>query len=663
MFKEIKRLIKEGKENMARHQKPLELKNTRITDSLFGHYVDTVSEIMVPYQWKILTDQNPETEPTYCVQNFRIAAGREKGERKGVVFQDTDLYKWIETVAYCLASGRAKEYEAVVDDVIQLLSEAQEPDGYLNTWFQVNQPHDKWQNLIEGHELYTSGHMFEAAVAYYDATGKDRFLDVARKNADLICRTFGCGEGQIKGYPGHEEVELGLIKLYRVTGDKKYLDQVRYFLEERGKKPNFFEAEMKRRKKPTFFPEFMNYDLEYSQAAEPPAEQTRAMGHAVRDMYLCAAMTDYAEETGNQKFINACKAIWDNMVNRQMYITGGIGASGFRERFTTDYDLPNNTNYCETCASVGMMMFGLRMASVEGRADYYDTVERALYNTLLGSVNLEGNRYFYVNPLEMVPEFCTSHTYMDHVKPIRQKWFNVACCPPNLARTIASLGQYIYAADDEALYIHQFISSETEGRAGETDYRISMESDLLQDGRIKIKAGLSQEGVIKIRVPYYGKEYSMTVNGTEVHPEVCNRYMIIKLPKGESHIEIKFEINPRWVSARDEVRADAGKVALMYGPMVYCLEEADNGKNLAGIYVDPSEKISKVSEIKRFIGKLPIFEFEGLKLINKGVEKGKLYGLPKFETENTKITAVPYCMWNNRGIGEMTVWLKSRIPV
>ncbi len=648
---------------MARHQKPLELKNTRITDSLFGHYVDTVSEIMVPYQWKILTDENPDTEPTYCVQNFRIAAGREKGTRKGVVFQDTDLYKWIETVAYCLASGRAKEYEAVVDDVVELLSEAQEPDGYINTWFQVNQPDDKWQNLIEGHELYTSGHMFEAAAAYYHATGKDKFLNVARKNADLICRTFGNGEGQIPGYPGHEEVEIGLMKLYRITKDQRYLDQVRYFLEERGKKPNFFEAEMKRRKKPTFFPEFMNYDLEYSQAAVPPAEQTTAMGHAVRDMYLCTAMSDYAEETGDEKFLKACRAIWDNMVNRQMYITGGIGASGFRERFTTDYDLPNNTNYCETCASVGMMMFGRKMASIEGNAEYYDTVERALYNTLLGSVNLEGNRYFYVNPLEMVPEFCTSHTYMDHVKPIRQKWFNVACCPPNLARTIASLGKYIYAADEKALYIHQFISSETGGDAGDTSYSIKMDSDLLHSGKVKIKASLSADGMIKIRVSYYAEKYSVKLNGKDISVTEKDRYMELGLPSGESDIEIAFEIHPRWVSARDEVRADAGKVALMYGPFVYCLEEIDNGKNMAGIYVDPKEPIREVSKIKRFIGNLPIFGFDGVRLVNKGVENGKLYGLPKFEAEHVELKAVPYCMWNNRGIGEMTVWLRSRIPV
>ncbi len=646
---------------MARNQKPLELKNTRITDSLFGHYVDTVSEIMIPYQWKILTDQNPDTEPTYCVQNFRIAAGREKGERKGVVFQDTDLYKWLETVAYCLASGRAQEYEAVADEVIELISEAQEPDGYINTWFQVNQPDDKWQNLIEGHELYTSGHMFEAAAAYFEATGKDIFLKVARKNADLICRTFGKGEEQIHGYPGHEEVEIGLIRLYRVTGEKKYLDQVKYFLEERGQKPNFFEAEMKRRKKPTFFPEFMNYDLEYSQAAVPPIEQTTAVGHAVRDMYMCSAMADYAEETGDSRFLEACRAIWNNMVNRRMYITGGIGSSGFRERFTTDYDLPNSTNYCETCASVGLMMFGQRMASISDDAEYYDQIERALYNTLLASVNLEGTRYFYVNPLEMVPEFCTSHTYMDHVKPIRQKWFNVACCPPNLARTLASLGQYIYAEGNDSLYVNQFISSEVSAEIGGREYIISMRSRLLGEGKVSIRAVLSEDGTVKIRIPYYGEKYEVKVNGAQYEPLVEDHYMILKLPKGGNDIEVKFDIKPCWVSARDEVRADAGKIALMYGPMVYCLEEADNGKNIAEIYVDPEEDITEISRIKRFIGDLPIYSFSGIRLRNKGVESGKLYGLPKFEAEQVKLTAVPYCMWNNRGIGEMYVWLKSRV--
>ena len=531
---------------MKQERRQIDLKNIRITDSLFGSYVKQVSEKIIPYQWKILNDQLEGADKTYCIENFRIAAGELEGTRKGVVFQDTDLYKWLESVAYTIAGGKGEQFESLADEVIELVGRAQEPDGYLNTYFTVNAPERKWKNLIEGHELYTAGHMIEAAVAYYYATGKTAFLEIAKKNADLIGKVFGRGEGQRRGYPGHQEIELALVKLYRVTGEQKYLDTAKYFIDERGTQPNYLAEELRERGGFEFFPDLQDYDLAYSQADIPPVEQTKAQGHSVRDMYMCAAMADLAGECEDERLLKACKAIWENMTQRQMYITGGIGTSGFRERFTIDYDLPNATNYSETCASIGLMMFGQRLSAVTGEAGYYDSVERALYNTVLAGINIEGDRYFYVNPLEVVPEFCTQHTYMNHVKPIRQKWFSIACCPPNVARTLASLGQYVYAQEGDSILIHQFISSEvqTETKGGITT--LKMDSTLMQDGKVSIHAETEKGCSLKIRIPAYAENWKVLTGGKEEKPEIQNGYITVTLPAGEHTVTLDLDVHPHW---------------------------------------------------------------------------------------------------------------------
>lgn len=645
---------------MGRNLRQLELRNIQITDKLFGAYARKVSEKIIPHQWKILNDQLEDTDPTYCIQNFRIAAKELEGERNGVVFQDTDLYKWLESVAYCLAGGQGKEYEPLADEVIELIGRAQEDDGYLNTYFTVNEPEKKWTNLVEGHELYTAGHMIEAAVAYYQATQKERFLEIARKNADLICRVFGTGEGQLKGYPGHQEIEVALVKLYRVTGERSYLEEARYFIEERGKEPNYLKDEIEKRGGHEFFPEFKNYDLQYSQAHKQPVDQDKAEGHAVRAMYMCAAMADLAEEYEDEKLLNACRRIWENTVNERMYITGGIGSSGFRERFTTDYDLPNRTNYSETCASIGLMMFGQRMASATHDAAYYDAVELALYNTVLAGINIEGDRYFYVNPLEVVPEFCTEHTYMDHVKPVRQKWFGVACCPPNVARTLASLGQYIFAQDEEALYIHQFISATASTVIGENELQVRMESELLQNGKVNIEVQAKAAGTVKIRIPKYAGQWSCTVDGKAVSTEVTDDYLILKMEPGSRTVALDLDVKARWVAANPKVREDAGKAALMKGPLVYCLEECDNGDLLSEIYVEENVEVEKGQPDQQLVGGVPSLCYPGIRVKNTGLQN-HLYGELTIEKEGIILKAIPYCLWNNRGEGEMLVWHKIRV--
>ena len=646
---------------MSQHLKQLDLNNIKITDEFLGKYVQCVGEKIIPHQWKILNDCLEGTEPTYCIQNFRIAAGEMEGIRQGIIYQDTDLYKWLESVAYYINSEDAPDLEKRADEVIDLLSRAQEEDGYLNTYYTVNEPDKKWTNLIEAHELYTAGHMIEAAVAYYKATGKDKFLNIAKKNADLISQVFGEEEGQINGYPGHEEIELALIKLYRVTNEEKYLKLARYFLMERGKAPNYFEGEQERRRWPEFSTDFANYDLKYSQSKVPVKELESVEGHAVRMMYLCAAMADLAEEDEDKELIATCQKIWNQMTSTSMYITGGVGSSGYRESFSTDYDLPNKSGYAETCASIGVMMFGQRMASATGNAKYYDDVERALYNTVLAGINLAGDRYFYVNPLEMIPEFCTEGTYMKHVKAERQEWFFSACCPPNVARTLASLGQYIYARDEETLYIHQFISSEAKAHIGNADVKVDMKSDLLNSGKMAINIEATEHTRLKVRIPYYSTVIGVCIDGKNKDVPQKDGYFTIELEAGSTLIQIDFGVKARWIAANSLVRNDIGKAALMKGPMVYCLEEVDNGKNLAEIYIPENvavsnDKINGLTDVK--VGSL---KYQGFRLKNKAMKNGQLYGDMKLEQTKVNLKAIPYCLWNNRGNGEMLVWHKVTV--
>lgn len=654
---------------MRKGLETLDLKNIRITDSLFGSYSKLVAEKIIPYQWEILNNRIEDAEPSYCIDNFRIAAGEMKGSRKGAIFQDTDLYKWLEAVAFCIENGSGAEFESIAeferiaDDTIELIGCAQQEDGYLNTYFTVAAPDKRWKNLVEGHELYSAGHLIEAAVAYYKATGKSKLLEIAKKFADLICTDFGSKEGQLKGYPGHQEIELALVKLYRVTAEKRYLECARYFIEERGKEPSYFLSEINKRGGYEYFAEFKNYDLKYSQAHLPPVKQRTAEGHAVRAMYMYSAMADLTLEYDDDGLAEACQALWSNVTKKRMYVTGSIGSSGMLERFTADYDLPNNTNYSETCASIGLMMFGHRMNVLTKEAQYYNIVERALYNTVLAGISVTGDRYFYVNPLEVVPEFCIPNSSMMHVKASRQKWFSVACCPPNIARTLASLGQYIYAQDSDSIYINLFISSRAEVVINNARISVWLESSLLQDGKIKLqlKSETPADLSVKIRIPEYAGQINVLQNGEESLFETVKGYACFSGVGGiENTIEIDFDIKPKWISANDKVRSDEGKIALMKGPCVYCLEEEDNGKNLASVYVSADTRLQEDKPLDLF-GGLPVVKYNGTRLVNDGVKENELYGSPFFREIPVQLKAIPYCLWNNRGEGEMLVWHKVHL--
>jgi len=639
--------------------KPLPLKDISINDLFWNKYIKLVPDVIIPYQWDILNDRVEGAEPSHCISNFKIAAKEEKGEFKGAVFQDTDLAKWLEAVAYSLEWNPDKELEKTADEVIDLIGKAQDETGYLNTYFTIKKPHLRWTNLKEGHELYTAGHMIEAAVAYYKATGKDKFLNIMIRNADLICDVFGKDKNN-KGYPGHQEIELALVKLYEVTGNKKYLDQAKAFIDRRGHKPNYFEEEEKRPEYEEIFPEFKNYLPLYSQSHLPVREQKTAEGHAVRAVYMYCAMADLAYYYKDDELLECCKRLWDNITQKRMFITGAIGSSGILERFTTDYDLPNSSNYGETCASIGLALFGRRLMQITGDGKYMDVVEKALYNTVLSGIAMDGKSFFYVNPLEVWPDNCLPRTSMEHVKPVRQKWFGVACCPPNIARTLASLGEYIYARSEDTLWVNLFVEGEAKVKIKDRYIRLNTRTRFPFDGNVKISLE-GHDGVefnLAVRIPGYVDRYNITADGANIGKEGYDKgYQYIRI-NGQKEIEINFDLTPKFIHANPLVRADSGRVAIMKGPLVYCFEEIDNGSNLSACFVDTRQPITE-TYCEDMLGGTTVLKVMGRKISQAGWSSDELYKDKEVTWEQKELTAIPYCYWGNRKPGEMLVWIKE----
>ena len=640
----------------------IDLKNIHITDSFWNKYVHLVKDVIIPYQWDILNDRLEDVETSHCIENFKIAAGESEGEFQGAVFQDTDVAKWLEAVGFALSWERDEKLEALADETIDLIGRAQQPDGYLNTYFTIKEPGLRWTNLMEGHELYTAGHMIEAAVAYYEATGKKKFLDIVSRFADLICDTFGAEEGKIHGYPGHQEIELALVKLYRVTGTRKYLELAKYFIDARGEGENYFLNE---EKKPAFkriFPDFHDYNPAYSQSHQPVRKQKTAEGHAVRANYMYSAMADLACEYEDDRLKAACENLWDNMVHKRMYITGSVGSSGILERFTTDYDLPNASNYSETCASIALAMFGKRMADMEKDASYMDAVERALYNTVLSGIAMDGKSFFYVNPLEVWPANCIPRTSMEHVKPVRQKWFGVACCPPNITRTLASLGQYVYFQEKDQIYVNLYIANETEVQIGGNPFKITLEGNFPWENNLRftVDGESESEGMIAFRVPSYAKNFCILHNGQKVEIKTEKGYAKIAGKFSHEIFEISFEAPAVFVHANPQVRADVAKTAVVKGPLVYCLEEADNGDDLSALLIDTAQTPEEIYD-DQLLGGCSVVHISGRKFSGEGWNEHVLYQEKPVSLEDVKLTLVPYCYWGNRKAGEMLVWMKESL--
>ena len=633
----------------------VQLSKINITDAFWKRYTDLVEDVIIPYQWDIMNDNIPGVESSHCLENFKIAAGLKKGQFYGAVFQDTDVAKWLEAVGYSLAEKKNEKLEKLADDAIDVIVQAQQKDGYLYTYFIIKEPEQRWRNLCEGHELYSAGHMIEAAIAYYEGTGKRKLLDSMIRLADLICRTFGPEEGQNHGYPGHQEIELALVRLYRVTQDKKYLKQAKYFLDIRGVGENYFLVERKQKNFKRIFPELEDYDPAYSQSHEPVRKQKTAEGHAVRAVYMYSAMADVAEEYQDKELMEACENLWENITQKRMYITGGIGSSGFLERFTTDYDLQNDSNYSETCASIGMALFSLRMANITRDSRYAEVMEQELYNNILAGIAQDGKSFFYVNPLEIKPRQCMPHTSRAHVKARRQKWFGVACCPPNIARTLASLGQYIYGVDGADIYTHLYIGNQTDIPVNNDVVQIRIDSMFPWNGNIKVKVqGVKEKIKLHFRIPSYSENFQLYCNGEEQELKVNNGYAYVEICEN-SRIDIQFDMPVAFLHANYKVSADVGKVAIKRGPIVYCLEEIDNGPDLQCIYL--SSKEAHVRKSRSFPECFEI-ELQGRRLISKS--EG-LYSSDGLSYSDVNIQAIPYAYWNNRREGEMLVWIHEII--
>ena len=478
------------KRNFSR---PLDLKLVTVTDAFWHREQELVRKEVLPYQWEALNDRIPDAAPSYCMHNFR-AAGRMMQEKQkkgsayvapsytfrgfealpedpknpepdkfyGFVFQDSDFSKWIEAVGYSLTQHPDAQLEQTADEAIDLVCAAQLENGYLDTYYIINGMDRAFTNLKDHHELYCLGHLIEGAVAYYQATGKDKLLNAARRYADYVAVYFGPQEDQCKGYPGHEIAEMALVRLYEVTGDNRYLELSRFFLNQRGTKPYYFDEEERKRAvlegRENQLPKFDEEErYAYYQAHKPVCEQEEAVGHAVRAVYLYSGMADVARLTEDEAMYAACQRLWENIVREKLYVTGGIGGTSHGESFSFPFDLPNDTSYSETCAAIGLAFFARRMLEIKAESQYADVCELALYNTVLSGMALDGKSFFYVNPLEVLPEACHKDFHKSHVKPVRQKWFGCACCPPNIARIVSSVASYAYTEREDTLWFHLYM--------------------------------------------------------------------------------------------------------------------------------------------------------------------------------------------------------------
>ncbi|MBQ6442671.1 MAG: glycoside hydrolase family 127 protein [Lachnospiraceae bacterium] len=636
----------------------ISLNEIRLTDDFFGKYTELVTKEIIPYQWRVLNNREPSAEKSNCIENFKIASGEAEGEFYGFVFQDTDLAKWLEAVAYSLSYEKNEELERMADQAIELIGRAQRPDGYLDTYFIIKEPEGKFTNLREGHELYTAGHFMEAAVAYYEVTGKDRLLSIMEKNADLICETFHTKVYET-AVPGHQEVEIGLIRLYEATGKEKYLAMAKDFIDRRGTEPNYLIHEHEHQNWTDVFHNPDPFFPAYSQCDEPVRQQKTARGHAVRAVYMYCAMADLAAAYDDKELLDTCRTLYRNITERQMYLTGGIGSSGIYERFTVDYDLPNDRNYAESCASIGLALFCRRMAQITHETRYLETMETALYNTVLAGIAMDGKSFFYVNPLEVVPEFCMDFSSIGHVKPVRQKWFGCACCPPNIARTLASLGAYLCFTEEKAVYLNLHVSCSFSATISGKTVRFSVKTRMPFYGETELSVDNPEQtsGTVFIRIPAYAKDPLLQCDEGEVMKTDAGIYAAVPLTKELKTIRLRFSMPAEYVYADPQVRADVGKVAVKKGPLVYAMEEADNGKNLAAFFADTGIQPKEVFE-KELLGGTMTLLVEGWRLLRGDGESG-LYRIVRPERERTSARLIPYCYWNNRQPGEMLVWMRE----
>lgn len=601
---------------------------------------------------------------TGCIHNFDIAAGKAQGKFGGPWWADSDVYKWIEGASYTLATHSDRELDAKVDQLIAKIAAAQQADGYIDTFIRIVQPDMRWRNLAFFHELFCAGSLFEAAVAHNQSTGKRSLLDVATRYADYLSSTFG--PGKMAGIPGHEEVELALIKLYRLTGQRRYLELAEYFVNTRGQKPSVFEGQYRLLPERTvdllgrdmdiryFYRLFFQkdpakFDTSYSQDHLPVREQREAVGHAVRAMYLYSAMADLAYETADPRLLEALVSLHDSVTHKRMYVTGGVGPSAHNEGFTEDYDLPNDSAYQETCASQGMVLWNYRMLKLTGDARYADVMELSLYNAMAAGVALTGESFCYVTPLINRGDFK------------RQAWFGVPCCPTTVVRFLPSLGKYIYNLSADGIWVNLYMAGKVEAPVPGGRVVLRQITNYPWEGTVKLDVGLASpaEFTIHLRMPGWCTAPTVAVNGQRLSPPISGGYAEVrrKWSDGDT-IELSFPMEIQRLEAHPGVVQSQGKIAISRGPIIYCLEQIDQEGDVDQIALPLTARLESQLD-SHLAGGVALIKGQGVLRATKSWE-GQLYRpFVAVPAKPVSITAIPYYLWGNRGAAKMVVWVPA----
>lgn len=652
------------------------IKNFQISDSFWNRYETLIKEVVIPYQEKALHDEIPGAEKSHAIANLKAAAdylktGKKNADFYGMVFQDSDVAKWLEAVAYVLVLFPDAELEKRADEMIDLIGEAQQEDGYLNTYFTLNDDKARFSNLHEAHELYCAGHMMEAAVAYYESTGKKKLLSIMLDLTDCIYRHF-ITEGA-PGYPGHPEIELALIRMYHATNSPKCLDLAAHFINVRGVDRDYYRKEKEANK----WTVWGNHptDYEYAQNNAPVRELKDATGHAVRAVYLYSSMADLAKEMDDASLKKACETLWESLTERRAYITGGIGSTFLGEAFTTDYDLPNDTAYSETCASIGLIFFAKRMLALTCERKYSDMMERALYNCVLAGMQLDGKRFFYVNPLESIPGISGKIATHKHALAERPQWFGCACCPPNIARLLPSIAEYAWSETDSTLYSHLYIAGDlTLAKKGVT---VRVRSGYPYDGSVKYSFTPEQESAsftLAVRLPGWSRHTKALLNGEVIYErEHTNEnaslqgktegisdaggYLFINRSfTKEDCVELLLDMEPVKIYANPLIPSNSGKIAIQRGPLVYCAEGADNEGDVLSLVADRNGALISLPYDRELLCGIVPMEADGFRLL----PSKELYSQNAPLMQPCKIRLIPYYAWCNRGPNQMRVWLPER---
>jgi uncharacterized protein len=629
-----------------RRYTPVNFTDVSIEGEFWRERLDTVLERTIPSQHERLVEHGliASLDVPQPVPPLRIPRGRHDFTTQ--IFWDSDIGKWIEAASYALQHRRDATIEGQIDEITEKLAKAQLPDGYLNCWYIGREIDKRWTNLRDNHELYCAGHMLEGAIAYFQATGRRRLLDIMLRYMDHVATVFGPNEGQKRGYCGHQEIELALIKLFHATGERKHLDLATYFINERGSLPHYFDIEARERGDDP--KNFWAHTYEYNQSHKPVREQTKVVGHAVRAIYMYSAMADLAADLGDDALKRACEVLWRDVTSKRMYVTAGLGPAAANEGFTVDYDLPNDTAYAETCASVALIFWAQRMLNLELDGEYADVMEQALYNGALSGLARNGTQYFYQNPLESDG----THTRWD--------WHPCPCCTMNVSRLVASIGGYFYSTGPDLLAVHLYGGNTAKLSVSGTPVRIRQETDYPWSGKVKIAVDPSEPKAfaLKLRIPSWAPKATIAVNGKSVDSGKRDRgYVEIKQTwKAGDIIELDLPMPVERVYAHPKVKMDVGRVALKRGPLVYCLEQVDNGKTSVAMFRLPREAALKaVSRSDLFDGIVTVVA--GAEATDANAWDGDLYRPSPPEDAPAEFTAVPYYIWNNRGPNPMLVWI------